>query len=123
MAYLAATPGLLLRTPVCSTIRMPSCYLLALEMTSRVSCSLCSHQLLAGLKIRSLKSDTWMTGEFGGDLEEHLKDKAAEDAKQAAGTQASTEEEEEKLIEEMKKELAAPKFQIDETPAEQKEWK
>ena len=64
-----------------------------------------------------------MSGEFGGDLEEHLKDKAAEDAKHAAGNQAGAEEEEEELIEEMKKELAAPKFQIDETPAEQKEWK
>lgn len=56
-------------------------------------------------------------------MEKHLEGKKEEDVKEAGAEDANAEEEEEKLVQEMKKELAADKPKLETAPIAEKEWK
>ncbi len=60
---------------------------------------------------------------MGHKVEEHLDEKVEEDVEDAGAKGCSEEEEEEKLLEEMKKDLAVKKPGLDAAPAADKEWK
>lgn len=59
----------------------------------------------------------------GKNIEEHLESKTEKDVKEAGAEDANQEEEEEKLVQEMKNELAADKPGLETAPIEEKEWK
>ena len=66
----------------------------------------------------------WLSaGSLGEGVEKHLEAKKEEDVKDAGAQDASAEEEEEKLVAEMKKELAADKPSLETAPIAEKEWK
>ena len=66
----------------------------------------------------------WLHAEsLGKEVEDHLEAKKEEDVKDAGAENANDEEEEEKLVAEMRKELAADKADLETAPASEQEWK
>ncbi len=63
------------------------------------------------------------TESLGKEIEDHLEAKKEEDVKEAGAENANDDEEEEKLVAEMKKELAADKVNLETAPIVEQEWK
>ena len=60
---------------------------------------------------------------LGEKVEQHLEEQIKEDVAEVGAENCGDEEEEGKLLEEMKKDLAANKAGLEATPAAEKEWK